>query len=179
MKRLAVTLIASMAVVIPTSCGESSSESESEGPTLTGIGATKEDFAEGKEPNTDRQEGCCFGPTQEDGSDRYYAVEYDEKDRVIAYSMSFAPTIVFAGAQNVIIGELPPDAKLVKTVDRQRCKTMQYSSAQYRQVTAGTGGPWNIDVGLYSGPGETPYSDLRIYDIIFIGAARPGEVGDC
>ena len=93
--------------------------------------------------------------------------------------MAFAPTIVFAGAQNVILGELPPDAKLVATANKRRCKTMQYRSAQYRQVTEGTGGPWNIDVALYSGPGETPYSDLRINDIILLGAGKPGEIGDC
>jgi hypothetical protein len=196
MKRLSVALAASLILVVPAGCGESSesgpeattltgigvtgesSETEPDEPTLTGIGATKDDFAKGKEPNTIQNEGCCFGPTQEDGSDRYYAVEYDEEDRVTTYSMSFAPTITFAEAQNVILGELPSDAKLVATINHPLCRSMHYSSALLRQVTGGTGAPLNIDVAFYSNHGDTPYSDSRISDII-VGFATPGAVVDC
>ena len=51
--------------------------------------------------------------------------------------MSFVPTIVFAGTQNVIIGELPPDAKLTFTVTRRDCKMLQYRSALVRKALRG------------------------------------------
>jgi hypothetical protein len=175
MRRVAVVLLASVAVAIPTSCGGSSDSASSEEPPLTGIGATKDDFAKGKEPVPGPKEGCCFGPDQVGPWDRYYAVEYDEKDRVITYSMAFVPTIGFEGAQNVILGELPPDAKLVATAKSFLCRVMQYRSAQYRHQT---GRPRNIDVWLYS-EGDGPYSDVRIFGIDLYGAAKPGEMSDC
>jgi hypothetical protein len=46
--------------------------------------------------------------------------------------MSFAPTIVFAGAQNVILGELPRDAKLVATVSKRPCEVTASSAGASR-----------------------------------------------
>jgi hypothetical protein len=165
-KLAAITLLASLSVALATSCGSSSS-SESTGPKLTGYGATKDDFAEGKEPDKDKADDCCFLPEQADGSDRWYAVMYDENDRVYTYGMSFVPTIVIAGAQNVILGELPSDAKLVFTVKRRTCKMMEYRSRLVRQAFRGSGGPWDILVALYSSQTTAPYNDLVITDISF------------
>ncbi len=160
-------LLASLTVALSTSCG-GSPESE---PKLTGYGATKEDFAKGKKVDTDKKDDCCFLPKQADGSDRYYLVMYDESDRVYTYSLSFVPPIVFAGAQNVIIRELPPDAKLAFTVNRRDCKMMQYRSTLIRQ--AFPDGPWDILVALYSSQTAGPYDDLAITDITFVNN-RPG-----
>lgn len=78
--------------------------------------------------------------------------------------MSFAPTIVLAGAQNVILGELPPDAKLAFTVNRRDCKMLQYRSALVRKALQGR---WDVLVALYSGDTAKPYNDLAISDILF------------
>jgi hypothetical protein len=173
-RRVAVVLLASVAVVIPTGCGGSSDSASSGEPPLTGIGATRDDFAKGKEPIPGPQVGCCFGPDQPGPWERYYGVEYDEKDRVISYGMSFTPTIRVADAQNVILGELPPDAKLVATAKSVDCTAMQYRSAQYRHQT---GRPRNIDVWLYNGD-DRPDGDVRIFLIDLYGAAKPGDIND-
>jgi len=166
MKLVAITLLAGLAVAVSTACG-SSSTSEATGAHLTGYGATKDEFAKGKTPDKDKEDDCCFLPKQADGSDRWYAVMYDENDRVYTYGMSFVPTIVIAGAQNVIIGELPPDAKLVATLKRRTCKIMEYRSATIRQVFDETGGPWDILVSLTSSETIAPYTDFKITDISF------------
>ena len=78
--------------------------------------------------------------------------------------MSFVPTIVFAGTQNVIIGELPPDAKLTFTVTRRDCKMLQYRSALVRKALRGR---WDVLVALYSSKTLAPYNDLAVTDILF------------
>jgi hypothetical protein len=172
MKHLAVTLAAGLMLAVAASCGNSS-ESEPEGPNLSGYGATRDDFDEGKDP-APGEDDCCFLPEQSDGSYRWYVVMYDENDRVFSYSMSFVPTIVLAGAQNVILGELPDDAKLVFTVTRRLCKMMHYRSAQVRQAFEGTGGPWDILVVLYSSKTGGPFHPLKVTDISF-GNVKPGD----
>src|SRR6188508_2236934 len=145
MKRAAVWLLVSLSFALAAGCG-GSSESAADGPTLTGYGATREDFAEGKRPDPARPGGCCFLPKQDDGTDRYNAVTYDDDDRVVAYSMAFGPPIRIGDAENVIARELPRDATRVWTIPKRDCKLVQYRSALIRETLSD--GPWDVLVTL-------------------------------
>lgn len=182
MKRVITTLVAILALAAAAAaaagCGGSSDAEE--GPQLTGYGATREDFAEGKELDTDHPDDCCFLPKQADGSSRYNNVLYDDNDRVFAYSMSFAPTIVIAGAQNVILGELPDDAKLVFKATRKGCEVRHYQSASIRQVFPPGGGPWDILVSLYSSFEATPAFDgINVTEINFSNVKAGDQQVEC
>ena len=176
MKRAAVGVMVSLSFALSTGCG-GSSESAAEGRTLTGYGATRDDFAEGKRPDPARPDGCCFLPKQDDGTDRYNAVRYDGDDRVIAYSMAFGPSIRLADAENVITGELPSDATRVWTIPKRDCKLVQYRSARIRETLSD--GPWDILVALYTADGTKPYDDLSVSDIDFVNNEPRNRSVEC
>ena len=176
MKRFAVGLMVSLSLVLPAGCG-GSSDSEAGGPTLTGYGATRDDFLERKRPDPDNPDGCCFLPEQDDGSNRYNAVTYDDDDRVISYEMAFGPTIRLSEAENVIAEQLPPDATRVWTIPKRNCKLVQYRSALIRETLAG--GPWDILVTLSTADGAEPYDDLSISDIEFVNNEPRNRAVEC
>jgi hypothetical protein len=144
---------------------------------LTGYGATREDFAEGKRADPTRPDGCCFLPKQNDGTDRYNSVKYDDDDRVVSYSMAFGPAIRIGDAEDVIAGELPRDATRVWTIPKRNCKLVQYRSALIRETLAD--GPWDVLVTLYTADGAQPYDDLSISDIDFVNNEPGNRAVDC
>ena len=176
MKQAAAALMVSLSFALPAGCG-GSSDSGTEGPTLTGYGATRDDFAAGKRPDPARPDGCCFLPKQDDGTDRYNSVRYDEDDRVVSYNMAFGPTIRIGDAENVIARELPRDATRVWTIPKRDCKLVQYRSALIRETLAD--GPWDVLVTLYTADGAQPYDDLSISDIDFVNNEPGNRAVDC
>jgi hypothetical protein len=176
MKLTALGVMVTLTFALPAGCG-GSADSVADGPTLTGYGATREDFAEGKRPDPARPDGCCFLPKQNDGTDRYNAVRYDKDDRVIGYGMAFGPTVRLADAENVITGELPPDATRVWTIAKRDCKLVQYRSALIRETLSD--GPWDVLVKLYTADGTKPYDDLSISDIDFVNNEPGNRAVEC
>jgi hypothetical protein len=98
-------------------------------------------------------------------------------DRVIGYGMGFGPTIRLADGENVITGELPPDATRVWTIAKRDCKLVQYRSALIRETLSD--GPWDVLVKLYTADGTKPYDDLSISDIDFVNNEPGNRAVEC
>ena len=165
------TLVPLLAVVLLTSCGSS----QQAGPVLTGYGATRTDFAKGKEAAPGEKDDCCFLPKQADGSFRYLDAAYDKQsdDRVLTYAMSFVPRIGIAKAQKVVLDQLPRDAKLVVTANRRECKSMEYKSTLLQGVV--NGAPSDVSVAFYSSPVRgRPFDGVHVTEIRF-AAQMPSD----
>lgn len=85
------------------------------------------------DPDPKLDEGCCFLPRTADGGDRYYAVFWDETDRVYGYSMQFDDPPSLREAREVARREAPAGAKLVFDVGREPAEC--FSTAR-RQLSA-------------------------------------------
>jgi|SRR5919201_1257675 hypothetical protein len=134
---------------------------------LTAYGATRKAWAAHhiRDPNPKLIKGCCYLPRQADGIDRYYAVQRDDRGRVLNYSMHFSPR-VSASLVRVLLRrhELPVDARLVRSKRKAGCLIIQYRSAAAKRAmgTATVGAAfYSSETGRYSG---------RVKDVIISGA---------
>jgi hypothetical protein len=102
---------------------------------LTAFGATRKGWAAHHvaDPNPKLLRGCCFLPKQNDGQDRYYAVQY-EKGRVVSYEMDFGPRVRAPIARLLMKREVPPDARIIARTIRQTCEQTEYRSATLKRV---------------------------------------------
>jgi opacity protein-like surface antigen len=104
-------------------------------PALTGYGATRKAwYAHHKlDKSPVLLAGCCFGPRQNDGQDRYYNVQYS-LNRVMMYDMDFGPRLSAKDARRQVAKELPRDARLVAHKKRGHCEQFLYKSAAARRA---------------------------------------------
>jgi hypothetical protein len=89
--------------------GAAAHDSTKQASRLTAFGAARQAWAAHHvaDPNPKLFRGCCFLPKQNDGQDRYYAVQY-EKGRVVSYEMDFGPRVRAPIARLLMKREVPP-----------------------------------------------------------------------
>lgn len=121
--------------------------------SLTGFAATKKAwYAHHKLDRTPiLVPGCCFGPRQNDGQDRYYNVQYSS-NRVYMYDMDFGPRVSASDARKQAAKELPADAKLVAHKKRPHCEQFVYRSAAVKRATGNRAVGVEFSSDVKSGP---------------------------
>lgn len=155
-----------------------------------GIGATKAVFAAHHQADTDSKlvPGCCFLPTERDGSDHIGPVLY-ANGRVFHYEIHYAPTVPLRVAQTELARELPSDATLRFSVRKPECQELQYGSALLRRIDGpvketakskkldallGREVPGLVDVNLYSSETGT-YNGSTVESIILSRGYNAGD----
>jgi len=126
------------------------------------------------DPNPKLFKGCCFLPRNRDGSDRYYAVQYQRfggVSRVFGFSMGFVPAISVARARAVVREEAPPRSTLVFSLKRKDCLLVEYKSSMLGRAfrskrTAMLAGFYSSAAGRFNG--------RTVAEIIFL----PATLGD-
>lgn len=139
---------------------------------LTGYAATRKAWAAHHvaDPNPKLFKGCCYLPKQADGTDRYYAVNRNEKGRVFNYGMHFAPRISATFARFLLrLDELPSDARLVRSKRKAECLILQYRSAAAKRAL----GYATVGAALYSSAAG-PYTGT-VREIIISATMTTGD----
>jgi hypothetical protein len=138
---------------------------------LTGYAATRKAWAAHHvaDPNPKLFKGCCYLPKQADGTDRYYAVNRDEKGRVFNYGMHFAPRVSASFARFLLRrNELPSDARFVRSKRKAECLILQFRSAAAKRAL----GSATVGAALYSS--EAGRYTGRVKNIIVSEAMTTG-----
>lgn len=124
-----------LAALIASPSGAAAHDSTKQASRLTAFGATRQAWAahHAADPNPKLFRGCCFLPKQNDGQDRYYAVQY-ERGRVVSYEMDFGPRVRAPIARLLMKREVPPDARIIARTIRQTCEQTEYRSPTLKRV---------------------------------------------